>query len=153
MSNNIFNDDFREFLLALNNAEVRYILVGGYAVIFYGYNRVTGDLDLFLEPTEANYINMLKAFADFGLPLDAIGKNDFINSNEMDVFTFGKPPVAIDLMVKLANFTFEEVFQKARNEIFDGISMKIIHVNHLRTAKKFAGRHKDLDDLEHLESV
>ncbi|MBK6362490.1 MAG: hypothetical protein IPF52_02935 [Saprospiraceae bacterium] len=49
MANSIFNNDFRDFLNALNQANVKYVLVGGYSVIFYGYNRVTGDLDLFLD--------------------------------------------------------------------------------------------------------
>lgn len=150
MSNNIFNEDFRDFLNALNHAKVKYILVGGYSVIFYGYNRVTGDLDLFLEPTNENYDNLMMACGLFGLPTNAISKTDFINPVETDVFTFGRPPVAIDLMVKLANFTFDEVYQMADYSDFDGIKMKIIHLNHLKKAKKYAGRFKDLDDLQHL---
>lgn len=150
MSNNIFNEDFSDFLNALNQADVKYVLVGGYSVIFYGYNRVTGDLDLFLEPSEHNYQNLMKACAMFGLPTDAISKNDFLNPVETDVFTFGRPPVAIDLMVKLANFTFDEVYQKATYTVYDGIKLRVIHLNHLKEAKKFAGRFKDFDDLEHL---
>jgi len=52
---NIFNQDFIEFLQALNDAEVKYVLVGGYAVILHGYNRSTSDLDVWVEPTEPNY--------------------------------------------------------------------------------------------------
>lgn len=150
MSNNIFNEDFRDFLNALNHAKVKYILVGGYSVIFYGYNRVTGDLDLFLEPTNENYDNLMKACGLFGLPTNVISKTDFLNPAETDVFTFGRPPLAIDLMVKLANFTFDEVYQMADYSDFDGIKMKIIHLDHLKEAKKYAGRFKDLDDLQHL---
>lgn len=150
MPNNIFNQDFRDFLLSLNKTEVKYVLVGGYSVIFHGYHRVTGDLDLFLEPTADNYYKLIKAFANFGLPTNAIQLQDFINPNETDVFTFGRPPVAIDLMIKLANFSFEEVYNLASFEKIDEIMLKVIHINHLRIAKKIAGRHKDLDDLEHL---
>jgi len=148
--NNLFNQDFRDFLLSLNKTEVKYVLVGGYSVIFHGYHRVTGDLDLFLEPTADNYYKLIKAFANFGLPTNAIQLQDFINPNETDVFTFGRPPVAIDLMIKLANFSFEEVYNLAAFEKIDEIMLKVIHINHLRIAKKIAGRHKDLDDLEHL---
>jgi hypothetical protein len=77
-------------------------------------------------------------------------QEDFLNPIETDVFTFGRPPVAIDLMVKLANFTFDEVYQKAMYTYYDGIKLRIIHLNHLKEAKKFAGRFKDLDDLQHL---
>lgn len=150
MVNNIFNIDFKEFLIALNESEVKYVLVGGYSVVFYGYQRVTGDLDLFLEPSEENYSKLMIACANFGLPGNLIDKNHFINPNETDVFTFGRPPVAIDLMVKLANFTFEEIYNQAPWEEIDEIKMKVIHINHLRIAKKIAGRYKDLDDLEHL---
>ncbi|MBK8547489.1 MAG: nucleotidyltransferase [Saprospiraceae bacterium] len=150
MPNSIFNDDFRDFLNALNFANVKYVLVGGYSVIFYGYNRVTGDLDLFLEPSEKNYQNLLNACSQFGFPTNVISIEEFINPVETDVFTFGRPPVAIDLMVKLANFTFDEVYHMAHYTDFDGISLKVIHLYHLKVAKKFAGRFKDLDDLQHL---
>jgi predicted nucleotidyltransferase len=151
MANNIFNKDFREFLLSLNQAEVKYVLIGGYSVIFHGYPRVTGDLDLYLEPSEENYNKLLSACHNFGLPGVMIDKGQFINPNETDVFTFGRPPVAIDLMVKLANFTFYEVYNQATIEEIDDIKLKVIHINHLKIAKRFAGRFKDLDDLEHLE--
>lgn len=54
MSNNIFNDDFRDLLAAFNEHEVEYILVGGYAVIVHGYNQTTGDLDLWVNATKEN---------------------------------------------------------------------------------------------------
>jgi predicted nucleotidyltransferase len=152
MSNNIFNTDFQDFLKALNSAEVRYVLVGGYSVVFHGYQRVTGDLDLFLDPTENNYKKLSIAFAEFGLPTNAIKLEDFINPLEVDVFTFGRPPTAIDLMIKLANFSFEEVYEYATKEEIDNIIIKVIHINHLKIAKKLAGRFKDLDDLEHLNT-
>ncbi|MBK6362491.1 MAG: hypothetical protein IPF52_02940 [Saprospiraceae bacterium] len=92
----------------------------------------------------------MKACVLFGLPTDAISMEDFLNPGETDVFTFGRPPVAIDLMVKLAQFTFDDVYEHADFKVFDCIRLKIIHLNHLKEAKKYAGRFKDLDDLEHL---
>jgi hypothetical protein len=52
---NVLNADFTEFIDSLNHKEVEYILVGGYAVIYHGYNRTTGDLDIWVNPTSANY--------------------------------------------------------------------------------------------------
>ncbi|MFM2305453.1 MAG: hypothetical protein RLZZ367_122 [Bacteroidota bacterium] len=52
---NTLNQDFTEFIIALNNNHVEYLLVGGYAVIFHGYNRTTGDLDIWVKPTVDNY--------------------------------------------------------------------------------------------------
>ena len=63
MANNL-NQDFVEFIDALNKASVRYILVGGYAVIYHGYNRTTGDLDIWVEATKENYQCLKKAFSE-----------------------------------------------------------------------------------------
>ncbi|GAA0526299.1 hypothetical protein LX66_0460 [Chitinophaga japonensis] len=59
---NIFNDDFRDFIQALNNHNVEYIVVGGYAVILHGYRRPTGDMDIWVNPTRENYEKLVKAF-------------------------------------------------------------------------------------------
>ena len=53
---NIFNQDFREFLNALNNNKVKYLLVGGYSVILHGYSRTTGDMDIWVDRTKENYV-------------------------------------------------------------------------------------------------
>ncbi|SHL65976.1 hypothetical protein SAMN05444266_104307 [Chitinophaga jiangningensis] len=63
----IFNDDFRDFIQALNNHNVEYILVGGYAVILHGYRRVTGDMDIWVNRTKENYLKLAEAFMEFGL--------------------------------------------------------------------------------------
>jgi hypothetical protein len=149
--NNIFNADFKEFIQALNIHKVEYVLVGGYSVILHGYHRVTGDLDVYINPTENNYILLMHAFLTFGLPTDAITKQEFLNSSEIDVFTFGRPPTAIDIMTKLAEFEFDEVFKSASWIDCESVLVKLIHLNHLRAAKIFAGRFKDLDDLENLK--
>lgn len=66
---NVFNDDFRDFIQALNNHNVEYILVGGYAVILHGYRRVTGDMDIWANRTKENYHKLARAFHEFRLPL------------------------------------------------------------------------------------
>lgn len=66
---NIFNEDFRDFLSALHKHHVRYILVGGFAVILHGYSRTTGDMDIWVERTRENYLRLKKAFDDFGMPV------------------------------------------------------------------------------------
>ncbi len=61
---NILNEDFVDLLITFNRNKVDYILVGGYAVIYHGYNRTTGDLDLWVNPTSRNYRKMLQAFVE-----------------------------------------------------------------------------------------
>jgi predicted nucleotidyltransferase len=147
---NIFNSDFRDFLLALNKNGVRYLLVGGYSVILHGYSRTTGDMDLWVDRTVDNYANIVAAFREFGMPVFDMTENNFLEHPAWDVFTFGVPPVAIDLMISIEGFSFNEIYQ--RSVIFDddGLHVRVIHKNDLIALKKSAGRSKDLDDLENL---
>jgi len=104
----LFNDDFIDFLKSLRKFEVESILVGGYAVVLHGYHRTTGDMDIWVKPTAENYARMQKSFADFGLPLNAISLTNFLAIEENDVFTFGRPPVAIDLLTKVKGLDFDQ---------------------------------------------
>jgi hypothetical protein len=146
----IFNPDFRDFILSLSKSEVEYILVGGYAVILRGYSRSTGDMDIWVNRTEDNFEKLQLAFQDFGLPANAIQKERFF-SEEYDVFSFGKPPFAIEVLTQLkGNFSFDEAYQLSTFEKADDFEIRVIHLKHLIQAKKAAGRHKDLNDLENL---
>ncbi|MFN5641740.1 MAG: nucleotidyltransferase [Sphingobacteriales bacterium] len=147
---NIFNPDFRDFIASLNKHGVKYILVGGYSVILHGYSRTTGDMDLWVERSEENYMNIKNAFEDFGMPVFDMTKENFLHHPVWDVFTFGIPPVAIDLMIKLEGFDFQEVYNRAVNFNEDELNIKVIHKNDLIAAKQKAGRSKDLNDLENL---
>jgi len=148
---NIFNSDFREFIAALNRNQVRYILVGGYSVILHGYPRTTGDMDLWVERTKENYLKIRSSFEEFGMPVFDMTEENFLNHPVWDVFTFGIPPVAIDLMIKMEGFNFREIFE--RSVIFkdEDLEIRVIHKNDLIAAKQKAGRSKDLDDLENLQ--
>jgi predicted nucleotidyltransferase len=148
---NIFHEDFRDFINALNEAEVRYILVGGYSVVLHGYSRTTGDMDLWMERTSENYKRITKAFRIFGMPLFDMTESNFLSHPIWDVFTFGTPPVAIDIMVNIEGLNFEDVFQKAVYFEDDDLKIRTINRNDLIAAKKIAGRAKDINDLENLE--
>jgi hypothetical protein len=148
---NIFHEDFKDFLNALNKAEVRYILVGGYSVVLHGYSRTTGDMNIWMERTSVNYERIIKAFQIFGMPLFDMTESNFLSHPIWDVFTFGTPPVAIDIMVKIKGLNFENVFQKAVYFEDDDLKIRTINRNDLIAAKKIAGRAKDINDLENLE--
>ena len=152
MRQNIFNDDFQDFIRELNEAEVKYVLVGGYSVILHGYSRTTGDLDVWVEPTPENYMRLVDAFIHFGLLLFDMTQEKFLRSENYDVFTFGRPPVSIDILTQLKGLEFESVFASAEwFEITDTLKVRAIRLSDLLLAKKAAGRSKDLDDLEHLQ--
>lgn len=153
MRQNIFNEDFQDFIRTLNEADVRYVLVGGYSVILHGYSRTTGDLDIWVEPSEENYLCLAKAFAIFGLPVFDMTLDKFLNTEHYDVFTFGRPPVCIDVLTHVKGLDFYTVF--AHSEWFsvtDELRVRAIRLSDLILAKRAAGRSKDLDDIEHLES-
>lgn len=147
---NIFHQDFRDFLSALNEAEVRYILVGGYSVVLHGYSRTTGDMDLWVERTSENYQHLIKAFHIFGMPVFDMTEVNFLNHPIWDVFTFGTPPVAIDIMIKLKGLNFDEVYNRSIYFEDDDLKIRTINRADLILAKKNAGRAKDINDLENL---
>jgi hypothetical protein len=147
---NLFNDDFRDFIMALNEQDVRYLLVGGYSVILHGYSRTTGDMDIWVERSKDNYLKLKQAFIQFGMPVFDMTEENFLYHPAWDVFTFGKPPVAIDLMVKLKGLDFDEAFNRSVIFSDEELQVRTIHKNDLIQAKKSAGRNKDLNDLENL---
>ena len=104
---------FQDFIRALNEAKVRYVLVGGYAVILHGYNRTTGDLDIWLERTEENYTRLVSAFRIFNMPVFDMSLENFLNTSQYDVFTFGVPPVSIDIMLNVKGLDFKEALSLA----------------------------------------
>ncbi len=148
---NIFNPDFRDFLFALNKNGVKYILVGGYSVILHGYSRTTGDMDLWVERTEENYNRIKIAFQEFGMPVYDMTQENFLYHPVWDVFTFGTPPVAIDLMISMNDFNFSEIYNRTVLFKDENLEIRTIHKNDLIRAKEKAGRSKDLNDLENLK--
>ena len=147
----ILNPDFTDFLISLEKYKVRYIVVGGYAVIYHGYQRTTGDLDVWVELSSDNYDNLQKAFADFGLSFFDVTKEKFLNLSDFDVFTFGRPPVSIDLLTAVTGLDFKEAYDHSSVVKYDDIYVRMIDIRDLKITKKAVNRPKDQDDLEHLD--
>lgn len=150
MMRNIFNEDFRDFISALNNNDVDYILVGGYSVILHGYSRTTGDLDIWVNKEKKNYSKLVKAFAEFKMPVFDMNEEMFLNNPELNVFTFGRPPRSIDIMTSVKGLDFSETFKTSKMVEVENLKVRLIHLNQLLQAKKASGRHKDLNDIENL---
>lgn len=148
---NLFNVDFQDFLEALQKQKVLYVLIGGYSVILHGYNRTTGDMDILVEKSIENYERIVSAFLDFGMPTFDMTADNFLDNPAFDVFTFGRQPVAIDILTAIKGLTFKEVFAHSSEVDVDGITIRLIHYNHLIRAKEAAGRPRDLNDIEQLK--
>ena len=149
---NIFQDDFRDFLNALNEQGVEYILVGGFSVIIHGYSRTTGDMDIWVRKTKENYIKLEKAFYQFGMPVFDMTEFNFLHHPEWNVFSYGKSPVAIDIMTEVKGLDFDQAFNQSKIYDDGGLNVRTLHKNDLINAKNASKRSKDLDDLENLEN-
>ncbi|WP_149241082.1 DUF6036 family nucleotidyltransferase [Dyadobacter sp. 32] len=149
---NIFNSDFQDFLQALNEFHVEYILVGGYSVILHGYSRTTGDMDIWVKKSKENYSKIGLAFSRFGMPMFDMTEENFLNNPAFDVFTYGRAPVSIDIITKLKGLEFENAFDNASDHIVDDLTIRLINYRDLITAKKAAGRPRDINDIENLEN-
>jgi hypothetical protein len=143
----LFNQDFIEFIDALNKSQVEYILVGGYAVILHGYTRTTGDMDVWVKKTSENYKKLKSAYQLFGAPI--FSEKDFIES-DYDVWGIGKEPNRIEVLNQLKGLTFEEAYPLCKVFVQNKIEVRYIHINHLIKAKEATGRLKDKNDIQQL---
>jgi hypothetical protein len=144
------NQDFCDFIESLNKFQVEYLIVGGYAVIFHGYNRTTGDLDIWVNATDENYARLSEAFRFFGMSTFDMTAEKFLNTELNDVFTFGRPPVCIDILTKVKGLDFSEAFRNSKLVTISSIGLRMIDIRDLKITKKEVNRPKDQDDLEHL---
>ena len=144
------NDDFQDFILCLNAYNVDYLIVGGYAVIHYGHSRTTGDIDIWVRKSMENYGKLELSFKKFGMPVFDMTIENFLNNDDMDVFTFGNPPVCIDILSAVKGLAFDDAFQSSVKATWNEVPVNVIDLPHLILAKKTSARFKDLDDLDYI---
>ncbi len=85
------------------------------------------------------------------MPVFDMTKDNFLYNDNMDVFSFGSPSVSIDVLTNVKGLVFEDAFHHAIRTIWDKVPVKVLELRDLITAKKAAGRHKDLDDIENID--
>jgi len=140
--------DFKEFIESLNANNVRYLVVGGYAVALHGYVRYTKDLDVWIEPKIQNANNVLNALTAFGFGSLDITADDFLE--EGNIIQLGYPPNRIDLITSLKGLMFENCYPERVQVEIQGVLIDFIDIENLKTNKKATGRPQDLADLENL---
>jgi hypothetical protein len=140
--------DFREFVELLNEHEVEFIIVGGYALAFHGAPRFTGDIDVFVKADIENAKRIMNALAAFGFGSLDLTIDDFKDQNK--VIQLGLPPVRIDIITSLSGVTWEEVDASKESGLFGDISVSYVGRKELIINKRATGRKKDLADLEAL---
>ncbi|PDV97901.1 nucleotidyltransferase [Candidatus Chloroploca asiatica] len=140
--------DFKEFLQLLNDNEVEYLLVGGYAVAYYGYPRATGDIDFWLAVDPNNAARMVAVLDAFGFGSSGTTPDVFLQDD--NIVQMGVPPMRIDLFTTLSGVTFADCFARRVQDVIDGIAVNIISLEDLKANKQASGRLKDLNDLSQL---
>jgi predicted nucleotidyltransferase len=141
--------DFADLLRALCDAEVRFLVVGAYAVAFHARPRGTDDLDVWVEPTPENARRVMEALRRFGAPLAQVAEMDF--STPDTIVQIGVAPVRVDMLTSLADVSFEEAWSRRREGVTEGIRVPVIGREDLIRSKRAAGRLQDLLDLKALE--
>lgn len=141
--------DFSEFLRLLDEHEVRYLLVGGYAVGYYGYVRATADMDLWVNREQSNAERLVEVLRRFGFGESDPRPQMFLE--ESSVIRMGVPPIRIELLTSVSGVEFDECYAERTVEDWDDVSVNIISLPKLKVNKRASGRLKDLNDLEYLE--
>ena len=144
----VLNQDFKEFIQSLNDHDVRYLIIDGYAVAFHGHPRYTKDLDIWIELGQGNAANILKALAQFGFGSLGLTEDDFLEPDQ--IIQLGFPPSRIDILTTLEGVDFDECFASKTITTIDNIQMNFIDLENLKKNKKATGRLQDLADLENL---
>lgn len=141
--------DFREFLQLLNEESVEYLVGGGYAVTYHGYPRYTGDIDIWINPTEENASRMMVVLERFGAGSVGIKKEDFLDI-KFDVLKMGNEPIRIDMMMKMKGLEFDSAYTRRVIDCIDSLEINFLSLGDLIRAKKASNRAKDQNDIEHL---
>ncbi len=145
----MLNQDFREFIESLNDSQVRYLVVGGYAVAVHGHPRYTKDMDVWIEMSADNAARMIAALDRFGFGTLGLRSEDFLVPDQ--IIQLGYPPCRIDLLTTLSGVEFMTCYD-ARIEVdIAGITVNFIDLENLKRNKRATGRHQDLADLENLQ--
>lgn len=144
----MLNQDFKEFIQSLNDNQVRYLVIGGYAVAFHGYPRYTKDIDIWIEINPENAENLVKALGQFGFGSLNLQASDFLVPDQ--VIQLGYPPGRIDLITTPSGVTFETCFDSKVEVVFEDLVVNFIDLENLKLNKKASGRLQDLADLENL---
>jgi len=157
MQADYFSFDTQEFLVLLNKYEVKYLIVGGEAVIYYGYARLTGDVDFFYEISQDNVQKLYKALDEFwGGNIPGVEHVSELSKPGL-IFMFGVPPHRIDLINTINKVTFQQAWLAKKTEFIminkNKIPIYFIGLNDLIRNKESLNRPRDLEDLKYLKKI
>lgn len=144
----VLSKDFKEFIELLNKNDVRYLVVGGYAVAFHGHPRYTKDLDVWIDLSPANADKLLKALSEFGFGSLNLTPDDFLEADQ--IIQLGYPPNRIDILTSCTGLDFGDCYRAKVDFEMDGVRVQFIDIESLKKNKRSTGRTQDLADAENL---
>ncbi len=147
----MLNENFRDMLLALNDADVEYLLVGAYALAAHGSPRATGDIDFWVRADAENAKRVWSALVSFGAPTSQITIDDF--STPDIVFQIGVPPQRIDILTSISGVDFADAWDSRLVVELDGMSVPVLSLKDLLLNKSSSGRDKDKADIPTIERL
>ncbi|MBI3945984.1 MAG: hypothetical protein HY321_08700 [Armatimonadetes bacterium] len=136
--------DFREFLRLLKVHQVEYLLIGGYAVGYYG----CADMDVWVAVAPGNAHRIVGALKEFGFDVPELSAELFLHEDR--IIRMGLPPIRIEILTTISGVSFDECCAGRVVDTLDGVEVDLISLRHLKMNKQASGRHKDLNDLEYL---
>jgi len=146
--------DFKELLSVLNAHNVKYLVVGGYAVAIHAQPRATKDMDILVQPGAANASALYTALTQFGAPLKDMTPADFAAQGPF--FRMGREPVAVDILSEIPGVDFESAWERRLEDVIDtasGLKANFISRDDLIAAKLAAGRPQDLADVDAIRNA
>ncbi len=141
--------DFKDFLKLLNSKKIEYLLIGGYAVGYYGYPRATADMDIWIAIGQENAKKVTAAIKEFGMDTPDLKESIFLEPGK--IIRMGNPPLRIEVLTKISGVDFTKCYKRRKEILIDGIKVNVISFADLLQNKKASGRHKDMNDLENLK--
>ena len=141
--------DFLDFISLCNQYNVKYLVIGGYAVGIHGYPRLTKDLDISVQISEDNAEKVVQVINDFGLGSLRLKKDDFLKANF--VTQLGYEPVRIDILNDLDAVSFEDAWKNKKVVTMFDVPINFIGLDELIIIKEKAGRKQDIADIDKLK--
>jgi len=146
--------DFKELLSAFNENQVKYLVVGAYAVAIHAQPRATKDLDILIRAEPENAKAVFAALAQFGAPLEGMTAADFAEPGPF--FRMGHAPIGIDVLTLIAGVDFDAAWLRRVEDVIDpksGLKAFFISAEDLITPKLAAGRLQDLADVDAIRNA
>lgn len=143
------NRDFKELLLAFSEADVRYLVIGAYAVMFHTEPRYTKDIDVWIDVSGDNPQRCYRALAEFGAPMHDLTVEDLASLGT--IYQIGVEPNRIDILTAPAALDFGAAWDRHVESTYDKLPIPMLSLDDLIRNKRSVGRPQDLLDLERLE--